>query len=77
MKRSAFSRSTSANWWKFLVVGAGVLGAVIVATNLTGEVDDAVWLPMFVSTLVSLALVATGLVLGAIHLTAGRDAKSR
>ena len=74
---AVITQSTAANWWKFLVVGAAVLGAIIVGTSITGEVDDSVWLPMFVSTLVSLALVVTGLVLGIVHFKAGRGATTR
>ena len=69
-------RSAAANWWKFLVVGAAVLGAVIVAGSIMGEVDDSMWLPMFVITLGSLATLATGLVLGIAHLIGGRRANS-
>jgi hypothetical protein len=68
-------RSAAANWWKFLVVGAAVLGAVIVASNIMGELG-AMWLPMFVITLGSLATLATGLVLGIAHLIGGRRANS-
>jgi hypothetical protein len=73
---AVITRSTTASWWKFLVVGAAALGAIIVATSITGEVDDAVWLPTFASTLVSLALTITGLVLGIVHLTQRRGANS-
>lgn len=70
------TRSTAANWWKFLVVGAAVLGTVIVVTSITGEVDDSFWLPVFVTTLASMATVVTGLVLGIVHLIASRGTNS-
>lgn len=73
---AVITRSTTANWWKFLLVGAGVLGAVIVATSITGEVGGWLWLPMFVSVLASLATLVTGLVLGIVHLMAGQGADS-
>jgi hypothetical protein len=73
---AVITRSTTANWWKFLIVGAAALGAIIVVTSITGEVDDSVWLPVFGSMLVSLTLVITGLVLGIVHLTQRRGANS-
>ena len=62
----------TANWWKFLVVGAGVLGAVIVAVNIIGEVDDTLWLPMMIIMVGSLVTLVAGLILGIAHLTARR-----
>lgn len=62
----------TANWWKFLVVGAAVLAVVIVTVNVVGEVDDTLWLPMVILMLGSLVTLAAGLVLGIAHLAAGR-----
>lgn len=72
---AVITRPAAANWWKFLVVGAAVLGAVNVVASIRGEVDG-IWLPMFVTTLVSLAILVTGLMLGIMRLTAGPGAKS-
>jgi hypothetical protein len=74
---AVITQPTAANWWKFLAVGAAVLGTIIVVTSITGEVDDSVWLPVFGSMLGSLALVVTGLVLGIAHFKAGRGANTR
>jgi hypothetical protein len=57
---------------ELLVVGAAVLGAVIVTVNVVGEVDDTLWLPMVILMVGSLVTLAAGLVLGIAHLTAGR-----
>ncbi len=66
----------TANWWKFLVAGAGVLGAVIVAATIIGEVDDSLWLPMMILMVGSLVTLAAGLILGIAHLTARRAANA-
>ena len=71
---AVITRSTAANWWKFFAVGAAVLGAVVVVTSITGEVDDSMWLPVFATTMISLATLVTGLLLGIVHLVAERDA---
>jgi hypothetical protein len=62
----------TANWWKFLVVGAAVLGVVIVTVNVVGEVDDSLWLPMVILMVGSLVILAAGLILGIAHLAARR-----
>lgn len=61
----------TANWWKFLVAGAGVLGAVIVAATIIGEVGT-LWLPMMIIMVGSLVTIAAGLILGIAHLAARR-----
>jgi hypothetical protein len=66
------ARTTTAHWWKFLVGGAGVLGAVIVVTTTIGEVDESMWWPMMITILGALVTVAAGLILGIAHLTARR-----
>lgn len=66
------ARPTTAHWWKFLTGGAGVLAAVIVVTTATGEVPEAMWLPMMITGLWALMLLAAGLVLGVAHLTGNR-----
>lgn len=62
----------TANWWKFLVVGAVVLSGVIVTVNVVGEVDDSLWLPMVILMVGSLVILAAGLVLGIARLAARR-----
>jgi hypothetical protein len=62
------ARPATAHWWKLLAAGAGVLAAVIVATNAAGEVEESMWWPMMIAILAALVTVAAGLVLGVAHL---------
>ena len=68
----AVGRPVVAHWWKFLIVGAAVLAAVIVVTTATGEVDGSMWWPTMITVVCALMLVATGLVLGVAHRTRNR-----
>lgn len=59
----------SGGWWKLLVAsGGGVFGALIVAVNVTGEVPDDLWLPMVITGLTALVLMAMGLILGVVRI---------
>jgi hypothetical protein len=69
----ATAHPLTAQWWKFLAGGAGVLGAIVVGTTLSGAVSDGLWWPtMMITIAVALATLAAGLVLGVAHLTANR-----
>ncbi len=66
------ARPATAHWWKFLAGGAGVLGAIVVVTTATGEVDESLWWPMLLTVLSGLVTLAIGLVLGVAHLARSR-----
>jgi hypothetical protein len=58
----------TAQWWKFLVGGAGAIVAMIVAEGAT---DLSLWWPMVITILAALVALAIGLVLGVAHLVGG------
>ncbi len=60
--------STEGGWWKPLAAGGGLLTALIVTVNLTGEVSEDLWLPMVITGLTAALLIALGLILGVSHL---------
>jgi hypothetical protein len=64
-RRITAATSTTAQWWKPLALGAGALVAVII---LEGATDLSLWMPMFITVLFSLLMIAAGLVLGIAHL---------
>jgi hypothetical protein len=66
------ARPATAHWWKFLVGGAGALGAVIVVTTTSGELDESMWWPMMIGILGALVTLGAGLILGIAHLMAKR-----
>ena len=51
-------------WIKVFGIGAGLFAALVVAVNISGEVPDGLWLPMIVTGLSAIALMAFGLILG-------------
>jgi hypothetical protein len=65
----------SANWWRFTLAGGLVLGTLIVTLNITGEVDDSLWLAMIIVMIGSVVTLAAGLLLGLDHLRTRRDAQ--
>lgn len=71
------ARPATAQWWKFLAGGGGVLGAMILVLTATGEVAEAMWWPMMIAILGALVTLAAGLVLGIAHLTATRHPTAR
>ncbi len=62
----------TAQWWKFLLGGAGVLGAIAVATTISGEVTNGLWWPTMITLALALMTLAAGLVLGLAHLSGNR-----
>lgn len=52
-------------WWKLLLSGLGLLAALIVVTTATGELPEGGWFVAMFTLLLSLLLIAGGLVLGA------------
>lgn len=66
------ARPATAHWWRFLTGGAGALGAVIIVTTATGEVDDSMWWPMMITILAAVVTLGAGLVLGIARLTSKR-----
>lgn len=54
----------TARWWKLLLGGAALLGALIAATTATGELPAVGWLLAMALGLASLLLMGTGIVLG-------------
>jgi hypothetical protein len=61
--------TTAHGWWRLLMGGAGLLTALIVTVNLTGEVPEDFWLPTMIAGLTAIVLMAMGLILGVIQLT--------
>jgi hypothetical protein len=65
--------STTSQWWKLLAVGAGGLFAMLLAEGAT---DLDLWMPMVITVLVSLLVIAAGLVLGVAHLLSTHPRRS-
>lgn len=61
--------ATADGWWKVLVGGAGLLAAVLITANVTGEVPEGFWFPLVVTGFTAFVLMALGLILGLVHLT--------
>lgn len=55
-------------WWKFVAGGAAILAALIVVTNVTGELPEGFWLPTMMAGLTALVLMAIGTILGVSRL---------
>jgi hypothetical protein len=64
----------AARWWKLLVTGTFVLGAVMVVTSITGELSEPGWLVAMVAILAGLTLLGAGAVLGVVRLSDRRRA---
>jgi hypothetical protein len=62
-------REATAKWWKLLGSGGALLGIVIAATAIAGELSDPAWAVAAVSFLASVGLLATGVGLGLIRLS--------
>lgn len=60
----------SAHWWKMVSGGAGMLAVFAGVTTITGELPEALWLPMIVTLFCAIALMGTGVALGLAHLAA-------
>ena len=56
--------SVTSQWWKLLAIGIGGVFAMILAEGAT---DLSLWMPMIITVLFSLVLIAAGLVLGVAH----------
>lgn len=59
----------SAGWWKPLIAGPLLIGAVIVAAGLGVQA----WYAGMIATLLGLILCTAGVVLGVVHLLTGRQ----
>ena len=55
-------------WWKFVGGGGAILAALIVVTNLTGELPEGFWLPTMLAGLTALVLMTIGMILGVTRL---------
>lgn len=64
-RRITVATPTTAQWWKLLALGSGALLAMIIAEGAT---DLSLWMPMIITVLFSLLMIAAGLVLGIAHL---------
>ncbi len=53
--------SDSANGWKLAAAGGGILAALIVVVNLTGEVPGGFWWPMVIIGLSASVMIVLGL----------------
>ncbi|MEY2403680.1 MAG: hypothetical protein QOD38_1231 [Acidimicrobiaceae bacterium] len=60
--------TASAQWWKVLVSGVGLMAALIVVTTATGELPDNGWFVAMITGLTAIVLMSTGVVLGITHL---------
>jgi hypothetical protein len=60
----------TAQWWKFLLGGAGAIVAMIVAEGAT---DLSLWWAMVITIVAALVALAIGLVLGVAHLVGFRS----
>jgi len=56
-------------WWKLLAAGGGLLTALIITLNVTGEVPDGFWFPMIITGLTAVVLMVMGLIGGASRLS--------
>lgn len=57
--------SITAQWWKLLAIGVGALFAMMIAEGAT---DISLWMPMVITVLFALLLIAAGFILGLAHL---------
>jgi hypothetical protein len=71
------SPNAATHWRRFLAGGGAVLVGIVVATTVTG-VGNSMWLPTMIVLLGAVMAIATGLVLGVVHLvdTRPRNASS-
>lgn len=58
-------------WWRFLVAGVALLAGFIVATSISGEVAESLWLPAMAWFVAAIGLTVTGVLLGLRRLSAG------
>jgi hypothetical protein len=61
-------RPKTAQWWKLLAAGAGLLTALIATTTATGELPEGAWFIAMVAGLTAVVLLGAGVVLGIAHL---------
>ena len=67
------SGHAAAHWWKYLAVGGAGLAVAIVLAAFSGDDDsEGMWAVFFGGLLVSVGLIAAGLVLGITHAVHGR-----
>jgi uncharacterized membrane protein YdcZ (DUF606 family) len=62
--RPVAEEAHDARWWKLLLAGGGMLGALVVVTTITGELPSGGWYVAMVVLLASLGLIAAGVLLG-------------
>jgi hypothetical protein len=60
--------AASAQWWKLLVSGGGLMAALIAVTTATGELPDHGWMAAMLTGLTAIVLMSMGVVLGLTHL---------
>jgi hypothetical protein len=58
--------NSATHWRKFLAGGGSVLVGIVVITTVTG-VGNSMWLPTMILLLGAVMAIATGLVLGVVH----------
>jgi hypothetical protein len=61
----------SAIGWKLAAAGGLLLTALIITVNVIGELPDGFWLPMVITGLAAVVLLAMGLILGIINHATG------
>jgi hypothetical protein len=62
------ARRATNRWWQFLTIGIGLFAVVIVATILTGELNELAWVIAAAAFLTSVALIAIGCVLAVLRI---------
>ena len=62
-------RTLPSRWWVVLGAGVALLVGLVMVTTATGELPEGGWFLAMVTGLAAIVLIATGLVLGAVHLT--------
>lgn len=70
----ATARPATAQWWKLLAGGAGMLAAVNIVTTITGDVSEWLWWPLMLTILLAITSLVSGLILGLAHLSGRRRA---
>jgi hypothetical protein len=60
-------------WWKFLAAGVATMVVLNVVTIITGDLDSWSWMLAMIILLSAVVSIASGLVLGIVHLTGHRS----
>jgi Trk-type K+ transport system membrane component len=63
-QRSRPDHPPTANWWRFMLGGLGLLGILVAVTTATGELPSGGWYLAMATLFTSFGLIAAGIILG-------------